>query len=114
MKYLVMMLALALTGCASTGPKRSELVCGNERCEASIEQHPGQTDWYIVTSSDCAIVTTGDGKELAICGHERWVGNGDVEIRPGSCRVCVRQAPGRTALARRDLAATRAAAGELP
>jgi hypothetical protein len=105
MKHVVMVLALALAGCASSGPKRSDLICGEERCDASIEQHPGHTDWYIVTSSECAIVTTAEGKVLPICGHEKYIGNGDIEIKPGSCRACVRQAPGdkRTALIPRSL-----------
>lgn len=89
-------LALALSACASTELKTSDLQCGQERCEASIEQHPGKTDWYIVTSSECATVRAGDGRTnrvLPVCDHERWVGNGDIEIEPGSCRVCTRRKP---------------------
>lgn len=94
MKYIIALIACALAGCAASGPKPSDLICTSEQCSASLEQHPGQTDWFIVIDSDCGIVKTANGKELAICGGERWVGDGDIEIVSGSCRVCARQVPG--------------------
>jgi len=94
MKYIVMVLAFALASCASSGVKRSDLICSNEQCSASLEQHPGQSEWFVVVDTDCAVVKTAAGQELPICGGEQWVGIGDVELMPGSCRVCVRQAPG--------------------
>ncbi len=83
-------LVTTLTACAGANPQRWDLECGEQRCNASIEQHPGQTSWYIFIESPCGIVQTTQGV-LPICNHERYVGNGDVEIIPGSCRVCTKK-----------------------
>lgn len=92
MKPLIVFAAcVLLVACASNDPKRSDLVCSEARhCSASLEQHPGETDWYIVIDSGCGIVQTIDGKYLPICNGERWVGDGNIEIKSGSCRACER------------------------
>lgn len=91
---MVMIIALGVAACASKDPNRLDLVCSEARqCAASLEQHPGQPDWYIVIDTECGIVQTADGEYLPICNGERWVGNGDVEIKSGSCRACERIKP---------------------
>lgn len=85
----IAILAFMLASCA--GLTTSDLQCGDEICDASIEQtHQGSADWYIWTSSECATVETPDGAKVPICGHERLAG-AITEIKARSCRVCVRK-----------------------
>lgn len=96
---LIMVLSalLLLSTCvtsSSSNPSLSELDCHPDygRCEASLEQEPGHTRWFVVISSDCGTVETGDGKRLGICGGKRLIGNAaEIELKGGSCRVCVRK-----------------------
>jgi hypothetical protein len=87
MRVLVLIASiLTLASCMT-----QNLQCGEQSCSASLEQHPGQTDWYIVIDSEYGMVQAADGRKLPVSNYERWVGNGDVELRPGSCRVCTRK-----------------------
>jgi hypothetical protein len=89
MRVMMLCLVLTVTSCAS-GPTLNDLNCDPAfgACSASID--PIGYDWYVMTDTECALVTMDTGEKLPVTGYKRLLGTGS-EYGIQSCQVCVKK-----------------------